>query len=702
MSVALTITPDAAFPDRPRGGAGRGLLVTAATGDDGAYLSHDLGAALPRLHTRVLLRPVGLIGGATVFLQGLDAAGEPTFTVEYDAASHQVTARVGVVAVLQATLLVTPVWHCIELGLDTIAGTATLRINGVARDTAGGDFSTLATRRLRLGVPLKAYAATGCVHLDEWVIADTPIGPVVVEPTSDHADDPTRWLVVFNRDDADSAAFAEAYRAARGVPYANLLGLPLPTGETTDSTGHAALRDAIALYLEDTGLAQQIMGVLLCPGVPGIIDDGDPMVAASTAALLHSDDAHAFPVTNPHFATGVRPTAAALAGVRLTARIDAPTPALALALLERATNLSATGLGGGDDAALWLDPTPPGVPVDHPAALHMSAWRETPDAAATRLPMQWTEAGSALAAVQNDGFIWGWDGGDAPADLFGTPAGRRVVSVRLPHTPGPAPLLRDPGATHVHAAALAAGYAALGLSTRVGSPSHTPRVGPFFDALRRGWTLAEAWLAALPVLRDGPFLAGDPLLTVATPRAGWDVHGPVATLEHINPDAPALRLREADRSLALEAPMYPDPQVPERYVLIHRDALGRADGSACAVSTGSSAVPPVWPDVEGWPLAGVDGRLVARAWWDRPLRACGVERVELWATVEAAAAQLVATVGFAPHALHLAAEVEVPTQPTRFRWRTVGGGFEFDGPWSGPVLPPGVPNVALATLRVKP
>ena len=46
-----------------------------------------------------------------------------------------------------------------------------------------------------------------------------------------HANNPARWLVGFNLNDADSVAVAEQYRLRRGVPEANALGLDLPVEE---------------------------------------------------------------------------------------------------------------------------------------------------------------------------------------------------------------------------------------------------------------------------------------------------------------------------------------------------------------------------------------------------------------------------------------------------------------------------------------
>jgi len=140
------------------------------------------------------------------------------------------------------------------------------------------------------------------------------------------------------------------------------------------------------------------------------------------------------------------------------------------------------------------------------------------------------------------------------------------------------------------------------------------RVRPFFAALRAGWTLAEAWLLALPVLRDGLYLVGDPLLTVPLPRAGWDVFGPLDALTDFDGAAPTHRLRRDERSLDLLA------HGDGFYVVRHVDAFGRPDHALTAVPVlrdGAQRVTPpllpAWPSAPGWPLLRSVGGLRARA-----------------------------------------------------------------------------------------
>src|SRR5262249_43341077 len=133
----------------------------------------------------------------------------------------------------------------------------------------------------------KASGASGVIDIDEIVLADEPIGPVLVAPTSDFADDAARWLVVYNSAEPDSVAWAERYRAARGVPFANLLGLPLSSNEEISALEYDDLRAAVAGYLNDNHLDAQVMGILLGYRVPGYVDLGGFGDRSAIASLLY-------------------------------------------------------------------------------------------------------------------------------------------------------------------------------------------------------------------------------------------------------------------------------------------------------------------------------------------------------------------------------------------------------------------------------
>ncbi len=571
MSTTLLQTSVAAFPDRPANVPAdqrAGLRVTLDLGQDGAYLQHLLPQPATSLRSRFMLRLGDNTAGKVVILRGLDGAGDETFRLDCDAGEHALTLRIITGPSVTANLSTELDWHCVELHLDAVAQRLALRINGVRVAEAATDLSTLATRALWLGGLCKETQAQGKIDLDEWIIVtgdgdeiEQPIGPVVVPPASPFADDPARWLVIYNRDWPESVAFSEAYRQARGVPCANLCGLSLPMSETIGTTDFAALHAAINTYLVENHLADWITGLLLGYGVPGLVDaPGGPQ---PVAALLHMDAPGVGAVFNPLFDTtgeSQRLTSESLQGLRLTARIDAPDLASAIALIHRADVLREAPLNPSPSAAIHIGgPLPPTAFTQ--AHADLLAWGESLSRQATRLPVNILDA--TTASITGDLFLWAWTSasGIAPENFFASMGDDPCVfALPLSATAATVTSLRawpdsrnDDWAT----ASINAGYAAIGVASGPLAPVLVPHPAPFFNALRQGWTLAEAWLLCQPVLRDRLCLIGDSLATVALPRAGWNLYGPLGRVEEFNPDKPVAMLPVAARAFALPAGSQP-------------------------------------------------------------------------------------------------------------------------------------------------
>ena len=90
MSVTLSQTTSAAFPDRPDTG-GHGLRVELSAGLSGQYLSWDCGAEQSIYHVRVMLNPSDAAGGALTIINGRSATGDQMFALRFDADARQVT-----------------------------------------------------------------------------------------------------------------------------------------------------------------------------------------------------------------------------------------------------------------------------------------------------------------------------------------------------------------------------------------------------------------------------------------------------------------------------------------------------------------------------------------------------------------------------------------------------------------------------------
>ena len=381
--VTLTQSSMATFPDRPSVN-GMGMLVSMASGNGSGYVEQDLGIEQSVLHTRVLLNPATASGGVVVMLAGLDQWGLETFRVTYDAGNRLVIVMLATSDTFSTTLLTGMPWHCIELMIDTVNGQSELWLNGVSMGSVTGIFASLATRKVLLGAVIKDAAVAGDMYLDEWVMADGYIGPVVVEPHSPYADDPARWVVIYNSSEVDSVAWAESYRQARGIPFANLIGLNLSTDETIDLVHWLFLFNSINDYLADNGLSSNILGILIGYRVPGYVDiDGMGFIEA-IPALLHRTGGT--PLLNPLSTDGipVRPTSDNLEGFRFAARVDGPTLTDAQALISRSDAIKANGLGDGLSSTVWFDPyTAPGPGTD-PHITSMVNWFGSVDRMRTR------------------------------------------------------------------------------------------------------------------------------------------------------------------------------------------------------------------------------------------------------------------------------------------------------------------------------
>jgi hypothetical protein len=684
--VSLAQSAEASFPDRGT----VGLKVTLEAGGDGRYLERDLGVSRSTLHARVMLNPGTVGGGWVSLMRGLDSEGGESFRLVYTPSSREVSVVLGTGAELKGVLPVGLDWHCVELKVDAGAGAASLWVNGVEAETRVGPLSGLSVRRVWLGAPHKQGGAVGDLYLDDWMLGDAYLGPAPVEPTSEHADDPARWLVVYNTADADSVAWAAWYRAARGVPYANLLGLAAPVAEEVSEPAFVAWRQAISNYLSLNGLNTRVMGILCGPGIPGTYEDAGG-VSESVAGQLHRIDCGAGVVANG-LARGVddatmeRPTVSNLLGNLLTARIDGSDLASARLPVERAmtfevSGFDGAGVGAGSDAKIWLDPYGADGVSDEAEGDRMLAWSSSGAGGLTRLERVLPTAPTggedpSHGTIEEDGFFWGWGAAAPDARFFGSSSGRRLFCGVLWYANGTCGSLRG-GASGWASAALGAGYAAVGVSTRARSASSAPHVAGFFGALRRGWTLGEAWFVSCPELRSGLTLVGDPLARFALPHRGWNVYGPFASWSGVDVSGePRVALRAEERTLALSGSALPAEGAVGLYLVRGVDALGREEAGgrhvrfvrSGGVGLGLSWA-PAWPSAPGWtaPREG-DGWRLSAAWGAR-FGALGVSRVDLVEGVQGAGEAVVASEA-------------VDGRASRVSWRRAPGGvavrYRFD------------------------
>jgi uncharacterized protein (TIGR03790 family) len=710
MSTVLTQSNAAAYPDRS-GLNGLGLHASMSTGDQGGYIYHDLGAPQAELNVRFVFNPWGLSGCRIVVLAGLDSQGKEALRVSYLVVSGVLSVWTPGGVQLSTELDGVIDWQCVEVAVDAVSGQASLWVNGVLVDQSVGDLSASTIQTILFGAIHKQTDVSGDLYLDELCIADAYVGPVIVEPDSSYASDPARWLVVYNTSDPDAVSWADAYRQARGIPFANLAGLALPTTETISASQYEDMVGEISAYLVDNGLDGQVVGILLGYRVPGYVDFTGNGPLESVPALMQTSDLSAGTAANPNAspASDARLTFDDLAGARMTARLDAPNLAAANELVSRADTIFASGLGG-DDSAIYFDPFVGSEPAYQQAFTELLDWATGPYGMKTRLPIKLSGAPSgnqeaSFTDISGDGLFLGWSSTLPNPDIFSNPAGPRAVCVQLYLGGGSAMTLRGATPGNWAGVPVDAGYASAVVSCRDHSVSAIPDVGALFDALREGWTLGEAWHVAQPLLRSGFYLVGDPLMTVAMPRGGCDVFGPLQDLEDMDPTAPDYMLAEGKTELDLSANP-PALGVVRHYVIRRTDEEGRAEVSSTSVEVinwgGVAQEPvsmPVWPDAGDWPVALEEGQVRLMACWVERIRSTDIETVALLSQADGQAVAVAALPEWGPSDSYVLATVPMPDVKTRYRWRfTSPGGVVQYTPFSAWVEPVPVPTLSLQQI----
>ncbi|MEM7627285.1 MAG: hypothetical protein AAF333_16940 [Planctomycetota bacterium] len=703
MTATLSQSGQAAFLDRNPDG--HGLLCDMQIGGDGQFIDLPLDTPQPQWFTRFVFNPASAAGGGITVAGAMDADGHSVWSLRYDAEERTFGVLVPNDAPLQATLPVNPVWVSVEVGYDRTAELLSFWINGRGAGTVALPAGAAAVSRCWLGGLQKDHALTGQMYFDEWSVGDEYLGPVRVEPAREHADDPARWLVIYNTSDPESAQWMETYRALHGIPYANCLGLELPPGESISTPEYETMLGSIENYLDRNRLRDQIMGILVGYRVPGYAVPPGTGFHYPIPSLLHKPTTTLGPTPNPVSteSAGPRPRQADLGNVRLTARIDAPNLPKALELSNRAVALSSGPLPA--DARLYVDPAT-GSPTLTPWSLRVLAWYQSLDRQRLRMNATLssdppTQTDSQFSAIDQDTFYWGWGQAAPPTGFFREPAGPRVVCAQLNTAGVNATTLRSPTPSHWVDTALDAGYAAAIGSSLGYSADTLPYARSFFEALRRGWTLAEAYLIATPRVQDGLYLVGDPFLRVQLPKGGWDVFGPLAGALGLDPNLPAAALPADEMSLKLVESQIPDEDHEALYLVRRVDELGRTEVSFRPLRVGRrngspAATPPpiAWPDHDFWGFEPSAGHATATLILGTPANPSRLAAVELIND------QNNETVKVPALSRHLSAEISLPEIPTRYRWRLTSiDGLTRSTPWSAPLTGRDTSDAPLTVLE---
>lgn len=238
-------------------------------------------------------------------------------------------------------------------------------------------------------------------------------------PLSDYANDPRRWLVVYNSADADSTTWAGLYADRRAIPSVNRCGLSLPTDEVVSAAQYETMRQQIGTYLDNNDLREQVVGVLLGLNVPGYADVAGLGALTPIAAYLHTDDTHGLTVVNPLYQSTIaeRPAASDFGGVRLTCRIDASTLAEAIAMIDRADSLTDQPLAHDANADVLFDINPDNPAVGPVYTQPVEDWATGQGLAVLRLPATIYDAQAPTQAA-NESVVWGWRDAAPPSGVL--------------------------------------------------------------------------------------------------------------------------------------------------------------------------------------------------------------------------------------------------------------------------------------------
>lgn len=696
MTTTLVQHEDAAFSDRPVIG-GTGLQINCEAGDDGQALTIPATASGTSLHVRFALRNVSATGGRVMPVRLLDADGWQLAAIVFDLDSSQLAVEQIGLASMGLSVSELDRWHVYELALDTIAGTTTIWIDGVVRNSWPSVMSLGNVAQLQVGAPRKDTGLAGEIHFDELIIDDQYVGPVVVEPSSDHPDDPTRWVVLYRLDDADSVAFAYSYHERRGVPLANLVPMDVPGDEVIDVTTYTALVAGITAYLSTNGLESQVIGILIGHGMPGYVDSTGSGLLESLPALLTKRDGQLSYFVNPHASTPTkdnRLTVARLDGTYVTARIDAASLNESIGLLDRSEAIAHEPLEPAS-SQLWLDPVA-GSGASYVTYTDAAwAWADSVAAMRLRLPViRVTDGGvydpASFTSISSDGFAWLWSNGTQPtSSFFGSPFGSRVAFTQL-DLQHQAESVRQAQSDNWITLALGAGYAAAAASCRAYSSGALADPGRFFGALQQGWTLAEAWFVSQPILREGLYLIGDPLLRCQFPAPGLSLFNVTDGLDAWQTTQPAAMPNQADSPIDLTPALSPSSGQSNWAFAVWYDQQGQPSfpGKLLTVSNNSGelveALPTfAWPNVNRWRPGQAGGQLTFTAIVDHTVRSLSDIELILQQQDAGTVVTEIFRTRLAPGRQHVQHVQAWPDQAMSYRWSVTDGTSQtISGPWS--------------------
>lgn len=700
--VAMQQLPEAAAHPNPQGAPRVGLRATLSAGGIGQALTRPLDSIPSLLSTSAWINFTTLIGGHAQLIAIEAQSVGPVAAVAFhpDSQSLSLTAYQEPPAFMP--LPQGPPWRHVRLLYAN-------GLSGLSLDL-GNNFIQFAQNtpptptHAVLGPATKDAGATGHIDFDHWRISDAILPQAPQSPPAQPAAHPDRWLVVYRQDSARSLAFALEYANRRGVPPWNLTALDAPATETISFSQYLALQAQLEDQLVLGQLSGHVSGVLLASDLPVFVDTDGQGALAPVASLLQTQDTDALTQPNPLHTHPLdqRPTAQQLAGGRFAASIETSTTGDVLAPLD-AADRAANPLDPASPHRVYLDPHPADDTAANHAAETLQAFVASLDAQSLRLPLfstapltpQTTGRPDRFDTIQNDAVHFGWELGGPAANPnpFAQPAGPRLLSVQLDPQPTGGASLRNPTPDHWLGVAQLAGYAAYTAAVSEYDPNQAPNPQRFFQALRNGWTLAEAWAVASPQLRTPLHFFGDPLLTIPFPKQGFDILGP-ATPATTEDQLAILAKLPADQT------SFTSTNTGTPILLRAVDPEGRRERNR-RILPAYPPIAPAWPNRDGWQPARQNNTLRCIALWPTPAAHRHVATVTLETDPTSAVTELPPPQTPNRHRRAVVFELEAPANAARFRLRIEHADSSAPPvytPWSTAIQPAAAPAAPYAVI----
>ena len=516
-SSTVTRTTDASFPER----GSYGLTVSVVSSGD-CYMRKDLAAETSPLAFGFWLyipsAPTWSSGNYVELNRGKNATnGTNSWVIHLYNDGGAIRLRIfayaaGAQANAVGGTLVTGRWYYVALigEWTAIHAYAQLYLDGVSVATAEkvADATTNKPEYVQLGSDWST-GTEATYYVDEAKIRDdwTYPEPYVPTASSDYPC-PERTMVLWRGASDDSRQFADYCVSQLGIPRCNLLRLDTAAADETladYATFQAQIGNCIAPYLVNhPSVAANVRCFLLGYGVPGYFTHAGVKHSA-TSRLMNYGTVFSSGTANPLYNPDpvVRLGSGDLGGKYLATRIDADT-------LQHAKDIVDAGLAFFETALAELTDTDTLYSDD---ATYLASLNRQHLRILT----------SALGTYADDAFVFG----DTGTPAFGTAGSRACFT---DDSAGSADTLRA-NSSPCGKALIDAGYAAaLGSS----ETADTFDADSFFEMLRIGGTLAEAFAVAIAKLDYTSVAVGVPFMTAAFQQGGYNIYRGVGGADSID------------------------------------------------------------------------------------------------------------------------------------------------------------------------